>query len=125
MLKEKVATFTTSKISTIEILPEEVVYGLTVDEDESHVTGGIVTHNTGRPRQVNWMDIDRLRKACEMNGVDALVVSKVDVLRQVNVWNTIMGGEVQQHGDEDKFKAFVEGQLKQQCVIWSDSPERI
>lgn len=80
---------------------------------------------TGRPRQVNWMDIDRLRKACEMNGVDALVVSKVDVLRQVNVWNTIMGGEVQQHGDEDKFKAFVEGQLKQQCVIWSDSPERI
>lgn len=27
----------------------QVVYGLTVDEDESHVTGGVVTHNTGRP----------------------------------------------------------------------------
>lgn len=26
----------------------ETVYGLTVEEDHSHVTGGIVTHNTGR-----------------------------------------------------------------------------
>lgn len=27
---------------------EEVTYGLTVEEDHSHITGGIVTHNTGR-----------------------------------------------------------------------------
>jgi DNA polymerase I-like protein with 3'-5' exonuclease and polymerase domains len=32
----------------VEEGPPEVTYGLTVEEDHSHVTGGIVTHNTGR-----------------------------------------------------------------------------
>lgn len=35
-------------VESVCILKEEVTYGLTVEEDHSHVTGGIVTHNTGR-----------------------------------------------------------------------------
>ena len=42
------ATFHTATVISIEIEPPEPTYGLTVDVDHSHVTGGIVTHNTGR-----------------------------------------------------------------------------
>lgn len=45
---EKRAAFSTSAIVAVTFLPPDQTYGLTVDEDESHVTGGIVTHNTGR-----------------------------------------------------------------------------
>jgi adenylosuccinate synthase len=35
---------------------------------------------TGRPRRVGWLDLPQLRYACEINGFDALVVTKLDVL---------------------------------------------
>ncbi len=35
---------------------------------------------TGRPRRVGWLDLVLLRYACEVNGVDGLVVNKLDVL---------------------------------------------
>ena len=41
--------FTPCPILSVSILPnQEPVYGIAVDEDHSHVTGGIVTHNSGR-----------------------------------------------------------------------------
>ena len=41
-------TFHSSEVELIEVLPAEVTHGLVVEEDHSHVTAGIVTHNTGR-----------------------------------------------------------------------------
>ena len=35
---------------------------------------------TGRPRQVNWFDIDSISRAIDINGVTKLVINKVDVL---------------------------------------------
>lgn len=35
---------------------------------------------TGRPRRVGWLDLVQLRYACEVNGFDGLVVTKLDVL---------------------------------------------
>ena len=35
---------------------------------------------TGRPRRVGWLDLVQLRYACDINGVDGLVVTKLDVL---------------------------------------------
>jgi len=40
--------FFTSRVRTVEVEKPETTYGLTVEEDCSHVTAGIVTHNTGR-----------------------------------------------------------------------------
>jgi len=45
---EKLVTFHTASVMSIEQGGMEMVYGLSIDEDHSHVTGGIVTHNTGR-----------------------------------------------------------------------------
>lgn len=35
---------------------------------------------TGRPRRVGWLDIQQLNKSIELNGVDELFLSKIDVL---------------------------------------------
>ncbi len=35
---------------------------------------------TGRPRRVGWLDLAQLRYACELNGFDGLVFTKLDVL---------------------------------------------
>jgi adenylosuccinate synthase len=35
---------------------------------------------TGRPRRVGWLDLPQLKYACDINGFDALVVTKLDVL---------------------------------------------
>ena len=36
---------------------------------------------TGRPRQIDWLNLDEVNEACKMNGVDFLIVNKMDVLR--------------------------------------------
>ena len=35
---------------------------------------------TGRPRRVGWLDLVQLRYACDINGFDGLIVTKLDVL---------------------------------------------
>ena len=46
---------------------------------------------TGRPRQTNWLDLDLLKKAINVNGVNKLVVNKVDVLEKVKFWKLYEG----------------------------------
>jgi len=41
---------------------------------------------TGRKRQVNWMNLDFLKKAININGVTHLVINKMDVLQKVERW---------------------------------------
>lgn len=126
-LIEKLAKFTYSKVIKIEILTEEQeVFGLTVEEDESHVTGGIVTHNTGRSRQVNWINVDELKKACEMNAVDVLVVSKMDILKGLQEWHVRnSAGTVTSFKTEEEFKNYIQEKLKGVEIKWSYSPEKI
>lgn len=35
---------------------------------------------TGRKRRCGWLNLDELKYACDINGVDALVMTKVDIL---------------------------------------------
>ncbi len=42
--------------------------------------GGEFGATTGRPRRCGWLDLDTLRRTCRRNGIDALVVTKLDVL---------------------------------------------
>ena len=35
---------------------------------------------TGRPRRVGWLDLVQLKYACDLNGFDGLVVTKLDIL---------------------------------------------
>jgi adenylosuccinate synthase len=47
---------------------------------------------TGRPRQINWIDINDLAKAININGVTHLIINKIDVLDSVGVFKAIVNG---------------------------------
>jgi len=48
---------------------------------------------TGRPRRVGWLDLVQLRYACEINGLDGLVVTKLDVLSGLDSVKVCVGYE--------------------------------
>ena len=49
---------------------------------------------TGRPRQINWLDFDLLKMAARINGVNKLVINKMDVLEEVDKWRAYNGPHV-------------------------------
>ena len=50
--------------------------------DKLRKVGGEYGTTTGRNRRCGWLNYSDLRKACELNGVDEVVVTKLDVLDQ-------------------------------------------
>jgi adenylosuccinate synthase len=46
--------------------------------------GGEFGTTTGRPRRVGWLDAAALRYAAEVNGIDGLVLTKLDVLSGID-----------------------------------------
>lgn len=62
---------------------------------------------TGRPRQCNWLNLDEILKAAQMNGVDEVLFNKTDILQTVGAWKVRIGGEVVDLGNEQNFKQFI------------------
>lgn len=69
---------------------------------------------TGRPRQCNWIDLSLLERAVRVNGVTHLVLSKVDVLRQVGVFKVRTPEDILLFDTEEEMKAF----LTDRFVSW-------
>ena len=46
---------------------------------------------TGRVRQCNWLNVRETQRAIAMNGVNRLIVNKMDVLRKLDAWGTTEG----------------------------------
>ena len=82
---------------------------------------------TGRPRKIDWFDIDSISKAIDINGLTTLVINKVDVLEEV-------GRFVLYHGD-DKFdfdsiedmQQYIKEHLKREGmeIIFSGNKDKI
>ena len=49
-------------------------------EEEIREQGGEFGTTTGRARDCGWLDLVQLKYACRLNGVDGLVVTKLDIL---------------------------------------------
>ena len=70
---------------------------------------------TGRPRQVNFLNLTSLIKSVRINGVSELIVNKTDILQEVNCWNVIVDGKVIDLGNEETFKKVVGDTIIQNC----------
>jgi adenylosuccinate synthase len=81
---------------------------------------------TGRTRQCNWLDFEKLTKAIAMNGVNKIVFNKVDVLREVKKWGMKSPDALFADG-EDGFVKFVTENMPE-CVeeiFFSSCPKTI
>ena len=67
---------------------------------------------TGRPRQCNWLDITRLKRAISINDVSHLVLNKTDVLRTLGVYRLINNGAHVGFHNLDQMRSFIEEELK-------------
>lgn len=67
---------------------------LTADGDLIRKTGNEFGSVTGRPRRTGWFDIPLVRYAAEVNGIDSLIITKLDVLDQLDEIPVCTGYEV-------------------------------
>ena len=78
---------------------------------------------TGRPRQCNWLNIEKLRDAISINGVNKLVLNKTDVLEEVGQWQTISPNI--EFKSKNDIEEYIDEQFHSIEVFFSGSPERI
>lgn len=100
---------------------------------------------TGRPRRVGWLDLVQLKYACDVNGFDGLVVTKLDILSQFDeipvcvayengepVYETLPGwGNLRGFGSREAlprevedYLALIEERTGVPVRMFSTSPER-
>ena len=62
---------------------------------------------TGRKRQVNWMNLNFLKKAIDINGATHIVFNKMDVLQKTEAWSLYNNGLKMSFETEEAFKDFI------------------
>jgi adenylosuccinate synthase len=75
---------------------------------------------TGRPRQVNFIDLDELVKAIRINGVTDLIINKTDILREVKQWKYYKNNELFDVRYEDKFVDDIKTHIRKNCYSVED-----
>lgn len=86
---------------------------------------------TGRKRQVNWLDMDKLIYSLKINDVTDLIISKIDIFKKLNIFSLIKDGEVFEFKNENSLKEFIIHDLKSagcnsiKNIIFSESPYEI
>lgn len=81
---------------------------------------------TGRPRQCNWLNLDNLVKAARINGVTDLVVSKMDIMRELDTWCLYHLGQKVSLSSEMAMKHYILAQLDSDVTVyWSDNPDTL
>jgi len=81
---------------------------------------------TGRRRQVNYFDTNRIVKACTLTGTSKLIVNKLDVLRDLGIWKAFDNkGNLVDFKTENNFTSYVKSIIPEVDVIFSSSPYKI
>jgi len=81
---------------------------------------------TGRPRQCNWMNWNRLIKAIKINGVTEVIFNKVDIIEEVGHASIYNDGELVDFDGPTAMKDFISDSLPGNVVaVFSGDKERI
>ena len=88
--------------------------------------GEEVGATTGRKRRVNWLNLDKLITAINVSGTSIIIFSKIDLLKQVNVYKLYYLQRLHTFEDYETFVDFIQTIISRRCsfvkdVILSDS----
>lgn len=100
-------------------------HGASVIFDKIQELGAEFGATTGRPRQCNWLNLDSLKKSVNINGATVVVINKIDILRQANKWAVLQDQNEVFFMNEDEWTSYIENQLPNVQIRFSDSPKRI
>ena len=80
--------------------------------DEIRELGQEYGATTGRPRQINWLDFDLLKMAARINGINKLVVNKMDILDTIGKWHAYHGPHILQFDSREDMEFWIETRLE-------------
>lgn len=85
---------------------------------------------TGRPRKVNWMNLDRVIMAANVNGVTEIIINKADILQEVGKFGVMYDSVMFEFEEYNNFKNFVDAMIHEHCglrtkIVWSLTPNGI
>lgn len=84
--------------------------------DQIREIGNEYGATTGRKRQIDWINIDDIIKAININGVTDLIINKLDVLEKVNVFKFYSGDENEMStGSSENFQTYIKLKIKEKC----------
>jgi adenylosuccinate synthase len=94
-LKEITSVVGVAKAYTTRVgegpLPTEISGALA---DEVRTRGKEYGATTGRPRRIGWLDLFQLKYAAELNGVDGLIITRLDTISGLNTLKVCVGYEI-------------------------------
>ena len=85
---------------------------------------------TGRKRKVNWLNVDLLVKAINISGTTHLVISKIDILEQLNIYKLLYNSEIVTFDNVNNLIKYLNDLLICNClflkdIIYSNNPYKI
>ena len=95
--------------------------------DKIREVGAEYGATTGRKRQVDWFNMNDIIKAININGVTDLIINKIDVLSEVNVFKLFHNQELKNFEQENEIRDYIIDTIKIDCmsvdnVVFSTSP---
>lgn len=92
--------------------------------------GGEYGSTTGRKRQCNWLNIDRLIASIICNGVQTLILNKCDIIKQLGIYKLIFKSEILNFTSFHQMKEFIVETLSKTYkfnieIIFSESKDKI
>ena len=109
-----------SYVGSLKFQPEGKIY------ERIQEVGKEIGATTGRKRQVDFININLINRAIDMNGANILIVNKMDILQQIGVWNIYKDDQLIELQTESNFKKFLKKNIRKSVkIIFSYSPKKI
>jgi len=85
---------------------------------------------TGRPRIVNWLNLDMLIKAIAISGTTHVIVSKTDILEQVGVYKCKYKDNIITFDTLELIKEYIDNVIIENCpfvekIVYSNNPHSV
>ena len=79
-------------------------------------------------RKVNWLNLDKLIYAINISGTTDIIISKIDILQNLNLFNLFYDKELINFKTIKEMKTFIIERLNDTCIyleniIFSDNKE--
>ena len=83
---------------------------------------------TGRMRKTNWLNLDKLVSAVKISGTTKIIISKVDVIKEINIYKLYHNSELLVFDNFEEMKNYINKVLKSNPsfldeIIYSDKAE--
>ena len=85
---------------------------------------------TGKRRNVNWLNMDKLIESVNISGCNNIIISKTDILEKIDIFRLIYKDKINSFNSMDEMKNGISKILNKECVllkniVFSDNPINI